>query len=144
RIPPVSSFYYLCDRLWSGETGPAMRRTSKRPNKKPKDGEKLPPKHQGMVDRLYKQAEKGRRLDNRPERSLQQVLARVVVDESAKRGLLGKPDQMGAAIDGAPLETGASPYGKRICECHIRPCDCHRRIQDGNATWGWDSFHKKW
>src|SRR5690606_29410127 len=83
-IPPVSSFYYLCDLLWSGETGPAVRCTKKRPKKKPRDGEKLPPRHQGVVDRLCKQAEKGRRFDNRPERSLQEVMARVVVDKSAK------------------------------------------------------------
>ena len=47
------------------------------------------------------------------------------------------------AGDGAPLETGASPYGKKICQCQGR-CSCQRRYSDPTATWGWDSYHERW
>ena len=145
KIAAPASFYYLCGLLWPDETGPVVRRTKKAPRKMPKsDDGKLPLKNSGVLQRLFAQAQEGRRFHLRPERFLQELMARVVVDESARRQLLGNPEQLAVSMDGSPLETGASAYGKRICTCETLRCSCPRRIEDAYANRGWDSFHKRY
>ena len=51
------------------------------------------------------------------------------------------------AGDGAPLETGASSFGKKICQCKqqgVYHCKCPRSYTDPKANWGWDSYHERW
>jgi hypothetical protein len=48
-----------------------------------------------------------------PEYLLQKVLKECAVKPSLDLGLCGDPENFVFAGDGAPLETGASPYGKK-------------------------------
>ena len=146
-IASVATIYYLRNLLWPRPCIPALRRLPKKPVRPAKRGDKLPNKHPAILGSLFDEAKNGRRFSLRPERFLQELMARVVVDTSVKKGLLGNPNSLSVAIDGAPLQTGASPYGKRICECQLAPgqrCDCPRSFEDAAANWGWDSFHKQY
>lgn len=54
---------------------------------------------------------------------------------------------MAVAGDGSPLRTGASPHGKKPCNCHSEGklhCSCPRSFTDPTANWGWDSYHEQW
>ncbi|MDR1536899.1 MAG: hypothetical protein LBU32_02690 [Clostridiales bacterium] len=47
--------------------------------------------------------------------------------------------------DGTCMQTGAFPYGRKICGCRengVYNCDCLRRFSDPNASWGWDSHNE--
>lgn len=62
-------------------------------------------------------------------------------------GLIGDPDNLAIAGDGAPLQTGANPYGKKLCDCRangIYRCTCKRSFTDPDANWGWNSYHEQW
>lgn len=149
QIPPVGSFYALTARLWPG--GPNPNRLRKpfppRSKKKPKTGQKLQPQHPGMVQKLVEAYLKGRRLQNSPERYLQRIFAECAVLPSARLGLLGNLDDLVIVGDGAPLRTGASPFGQKVCHCKdqgIFRCKCPRRYSDLQANWGWDSYHEQW
>jgi hypothetical protein len=51
---------------------------------------------------------------------------------------------MTLAGDGSPYENGGSPYGKRICRCQEKRCDCKRCFSDPEADWSWDNSHNVW
>lgn len=142
RIPGVGTFYDLLDRFWLGEK-PCRIRKARKKRTKPADGEKLPPKHPGVVERLVARLLEGRAFTCREESVLHQILAISVVRPSLKLGLLGDPKDMTIAGDGSIYETGGSPHGKKICKCEER-CDCKRRFSDPEADWGWDSYRKVW
>jgi len=143
-IPGIGSFYAFQHRVWPGYHGPRKKRRLVRPGQQLGSGEKLKERRPGVIQRLVNQALAGRRLTRRPERFLQELLASVAVLPSAALGLLGKLDQLDLALDGAPLETGAAPSGRRTCACKSRRCNCSRRYSDPEANWGWDSYHKRW
>ena len=144
KLPGVASYYDFIDRIV--DLDEKSRVKSKKPKPKKKYGkEKLPPKNPGIVKRLVNQILKGRRLNMRPERLLQDIFARVCVDRSVQLGLV--PEAVSVSGDGTCLETGASPYGIRTCECKksgVYSCDCPRKFSDPNATWGWDSHNERW
>jgi len=55
------------------------------------------------------------------------------------------PQTVDISGDGTCIETGASHYGKKVCDCmknRIFKCDCPRKFSDPNATWGWDSHNE--
>ena len=57
-------------------------------------------------------------------------------------GLIKDANQISISGDGAPVESPANPYGKKICNCSrkgIKHCKCKRRFSDPSAEWGWDS-----
>lgn len=145
-IPGVATFYDFYHRFWLGEIGPAVRRVFKPRKVKPGPDRKLPNRRQGVVGRLFEQVRKGRRLRNRPERILQELFARTLVDVSAEKGLLGDTNRLRIAGDGAPLETGARARGTRTCDCHLQGqyrCSCPRVLQDPDAGHGYDSHNKR-
>ncbi|NLY36006.1 MAG: hypothetical protein GX046_02090 [Tissierellia bacterium] len=107
----------------AGSGRPGKKRT------KPANGEKLPPKHPGVVDRLVARLLEGRVFTCREESVLHQILAISVVRPSLELGLLGDPKDMTIAGDGSIYESGGSPHGKKICKCEER-CDCKRRFSD--------------
>jgi len=142
EIPPVGAFYDFINRIVRLDERPRTKNFSNKPRKKLKKGEKLPPKHPGIVAKLVKVIKKGRRFNHRPELILQKIFA-VIVEQSVKLGLIG--ETLSISGDGTCMPTGASPYGKRICGCKdkgIYKCDCKRKFSDPNAAWGWDSHNE--
>jgi hypothetical protein len=145
-VAPVSTHHYMRNLVWPLCESPVLKSSPTKPKTPAKKEEKMPTKHPDIVDKLLKEATKGRRLDHRPERFLQQLMASVVVKPSAEMGLLGNTQALSLAIDGAPLETGASPRGNKVCTCQLVPgehCGCKRSFEDAAANWGWDNHHKQ-
>jgi len=144
QIPPIGAYYDFIHRIISIDERPRIAGTRRKPKKKLKKGEKLPPKHPGITSKLVKAAKEGRRLNHRPELILQEIFA-IIVNQSVELGLIGKT--LSVSGDGTCMPTGASPYGKRICDCKengIYKCDCRRKFSDPYATWGWDSHNERW
>jgi len=144
EIPPIGAFYDFISRIINLDERPAIKSRRRKPTKKLKKGEKLPPKHPGIVSKLVEAAKKGRRLNLRPELRLQEIFA-VIVKQSVKLGLIGST--LSVSGDGTCMPTGASSRGKRICDCKdngIYQCDCKRKFSDPNATWGWDSHNERY
>jgi hypothetical protein len=174
NMPKTSSYYDFINRVVPLKEHSELRPVKIKPKGKLKKGEKLPPKNPGVVADLVKQVlsdEKRflKRLSRRPERFLQKIFARVAVDASTSMGLI--PDSASVSVsasvsgsvsasgsvpasvsvsvsgDGTCIETGASPYGQKVCKCKdkgIYKCACDRKFSDPNATWGWDSHNERY
>lgn len=151
KTPAVGTFYDFFHRFWLEDRSrirarrQMLRPFKAKPRYKVKAGQKLTPKHPGAVSRLVNQALKGRSLKLRPERLLQQIFARCLVDRSVAFGLIPDPLALILSGDGSPLRTGNSPAGVKVCQCRekgIYRCSCHRRYPDPDATWGWDSYRE--
>ena len=143
-LPGVASYYDFINRIIPLDEKPRIKRKKKK-SKKKYGKNKMPPKHPGIVQKLVDQILDGRRFDQRPERLLQEIFAKVCVQPSIDLGLV--PDTVSISGDGTCVKTGASPYGRRTCECKengIYKCDCPRRFSDPNATWGWDSHNERY
>lgn len=148
NTPGVGTLYDFFKRLWLGNApAKVLRPPYKKRKEKLKANEKLPPDNPGTVKELVDQVLNGKSFTNGPERLLQKILIECAVKPSAKLKLLGNPLKLTLAGDGAPLETGASPFGKKVCQCKkegIYRCDCPRYYTDPSANWGWDSYHERW
>jgi len=147
-LPGVGSFYDLFNRLWL-EHAPAkvVRDPYRKKKKKLKANEKLPPDNPDTVADLVEKVLGGETFERGPERLLQKILIECAVKPSAELNLLGDIQKLTLAGDGAPLETGASSFGKKICQCKqqgIYYCKCPRSYTDPKANWGWDSYHERW
>ena len=143
-IPSIGAFYTFVDRLIKIDDKTRVKIFKNKPKAKYGKGEKMPPKHKGVVDRLVDKAIAGRNFPHRPELVLQRVFA-VVVEQSVQNGLI--PNSLIASGAGTCNITGASPYGKKICKCSQNgnyKCDCARKFSDPNATWGWDSHNERY
>jgi len=147
-ISGVGSFYDLFNRLWLAyESAKVLRAPYKKKKKKLKTNEKLSPDNPDTVADLVDRVLGGETFAHGPERLLQKILAECAVKPSAKLNLLGDTQKLTLAGDGAPLETGANPFGKKICQCKqqgIFRCSCPRYYTDAGANWGWDSYHERW
>lgn len=142
-VPGIASFYDFIDRIFPLSERPAERLPKRKPKKKLAKGEKLPPRHPGIVAKLVEKILAGRAFSQRPERTLQEIFSRVCVDESVRIGVLDPV--LTISGDGTCLSTGASPYGRKTCRCKesgIYHCDCPRRFSDPSASWGWDSHNE--
>lgn len=151
KTPAVGTFYDFFHRCWLEDRSRIrarrrmLRPLKSKPRNKVKAGQKLTPKHPGVVSRLVIRALKGRSFKSRPERLLQQIFARCLVDRSVAFGFIPDPLALLLSGDGSPLRTGNSPAGVKVCRCReqgIYHCDCHRRYPDPDATWGWDSYRE--
>ena len=146
-IPGVGTFYDFLNRLWLGdETSKVLREPLKKKSKKPKSGEKLPEEDKDRVAKLVEKVLDGYSFEG-PESLLQRILAECAVKPSLELELCGDRQKLGFAGDGAPLETGASHRGKKVCSCReqgIYNCSCPRLYTDPTANWGWDSYHDHW
>ncbi len=147
-LPGVGNFYDFFNRLWLA-TVPfnVLRHPFKKKKKKLKANEKLAPDNPETVGDLVRQVIAGKSLGDGPESLLQDILVECAVIPSADMGLLGDVHKLTLAGDGAPLETGASSYGKKVCDCKLKGiyrCSCPRYYTDVNANWGWDSYHEQW
>ncbi len=147
-FPGVASFYDLFNRLWLAHSpAKVLREPYKKKKKKLKANEKLPPDNPETVADLVERVLGGETFAYGPERLLQQILSECAVKPSAKLNLLGDTQKLTLAGDGAPLETGANPFGKKVCQCKkqgIYRCSCPRSYTDPSANWGWDSYHEHW
>ena len=140
-LPGVASYYDFINRIIKLDEKPRFKPKKRKPKKKfGKD--KMPPKRPGIVQKLVDQILRGRRLNNRPERLLQEIFARVCVQPSIDLGLV--PQSVSVSGDGTCVETGASRYGRKTCKCQNFQCDCPRKFSDPNATWGWDSHNERY
>jgi len=150
NMPQTSSYYDFINRIIPLDERPVIKSFKAKPKEKLKKGEKLPPKNPGIVEKLVNQVLTDEQhflklLSRRPERFLQRIFARVAVDSSIRTGLI--PESVSVSGDGTCIETGASPYGKKVCKCKdegIYKCDCDRKYSDPSATWGWDSHNERY
>lgn len=142
KLPGVASYYDFINRLIKLDERPRCKPKKRKPRKKIGKNKKLPPKHPGIVKSLVKAILKGRRLNYRPERLLQEIFAEIAVQPSIDLGLVQQTISISG--DGTCIKTGASPYGIKACECKDFRCDCPRRFSDPNANWGWDSHNERW
>ena len=144
-LPAVASYYDFIHRIYALDEKPVFRNPKHKPKKKLKKGEKLPPKHPNIVAKLVERILAGRRFGRRPELVLQQIFARLSVDASLHIGLLS--ESLSVSGDGTCIETGASPFGRKTCECRkngVYNCDCPRKFSDPGAAWGWDSHNERY
>jgi len=148
HTPGVGSFYDLFNRLWLAYVPVNVLRDPYKKNKrKLKANEKLPPDNPDTVADLVDRVLGGETFTPGPERLLQKILLECAVKPSTKLNLLGDTQKLTLAGDGAPLETGANPFGKKICQCKqqgIYRCTCPCKYTDPKANWGWDSSHERW
>jgi hypothetical protein len=142
----IASYYDFINRLVKLDEKPVLRAKKRKPSKSIGKGEKLPPKHPGIVARLVKRIlKKGELFPRRPERVLQKIFAEACVMPSVRLGLV--PETVSASGDGTCIKTGASPFGTKPCGCRengVYNCGCPRKFSDPNATWGWDSHNNQW
>lgn len=153
KAPSYSSYYDFIKRLWRSSHTHHIKRKLKpksfysKPRKKLKAGQKLAPKHSGVVKKLVSLTIRGKLREERPEKIFQEFLARCIVDTSAKIGILGDPGKLSIAMDGSCYNSGASHFGVKVCDCRskgIYDCKCPRRYSDPDARWGWDSYHEEY
>jgi hypothetical protein len=153
KAPSYVSYYDFINRLWLASHKEHIKRKLKpksfytKPRIKLKAGQKLPPKHSGVVAKLAFLAERGKLREERPEKIFQEFLARCIVDKSAQMGILGNVKKLSIAMDGSCYNSGASHTGVKICDCKskgIYNCKCPRRYSDPDARWGWDSYHEQY
>jgi hypothetical protein len=161
-LPGVGTFYDFIDRLTLAEKELKRKQRNRRkkfkrkPNKKLKKNEKLPLKHPQVVNKIVKRIMKN--LNTPPYLSEYRLIYKFfihsVVEHSAKLGLLGDPDNIFVSGDGTHIKTGASPYGRKDCNCPkfnlqngkkvFNRCDCPRKFSDYFAAWGWDSYREQY
>jgi len=152
-VPEVGNHYDFIDRLWLENPEVAKNQRDslhpfrRKPRKKLGKNQKQPPRHPGIIQKFVDLALEGKTFESRPEKLLQQILAKVAVIPSAEAGLLGDINNLAISGDGTCIISGGSPYGIKVCDCKskgIYNCDCHRRFSDPQARHGWDSYHEQW
>jgi len=152
KTPAVGTFYSFFHRLWlqdqsvMAERRLKLRAARPKPRGKLKSGEKLRPKHPGIVKKLVKRAILGRTFSHRPEWLIQWVFARCFVDQSVDLGLIPDPMALILSGDGTSIRSGSSPHGVKVCVCKkqgVYRCHCLRRFSDPDANWGWDSYREE-
>ncbi len=155
NIPGIGTFYDFEKRLLDFDMGQRSKRLKKKhnfnrkPRKKLKKNEKQKPKHSGIVRRLVERIlrDEDKSQPIRPDDILHRIFKKCFVIPSAQRGLLGNADNLAISGDGMVLNTGASQYGIKECDCHRRgiyTCSCPRRFSDPDANWGWDSYRERY
>lgn len=162
QTPAVSTFYLFIDRLEDGEykSGQAnqtklskLRKGKHRRNLKEEKASREKGKKQALEqadtitenlkNQLLAQANEPRPRDYLYR--LENLLMKLAVIPSAKRGLLGDLKKVIISGDGSALETGANCYGSPTCDCRqkgIYKCEHDRFYRDQTANWGWDSYRE--
>ena len=143
EIPSIATFYSFVERITGPETKPQVRKFIRKPKNKLKQGEKLPPKHPNITQKLKGKLLKGHRFNDPVADILNEILS-LSVRQSIELELV--KTSLNVSGDGTCIPTGASHYGKKLCECKSNGCyncDCPRKFSDPTATWGWDSHNEK-
>jgi hypothetical protein len=113
KIPGVGAYYDFLDRFWLAAKPGKVKKFKRKPKKKLKAGEKLPPKHPKIVKMIVKYLLRGRKFESKPEKILHRILSVAVVLPSAKRGLLGDPERLAISGDGSLYATGGVSLRKK-------------------------------
>ena len=153
-LPPLGSYYDIIDRFWlepesiEGLGRNDLSHRKIKPSKKsaPGKGNKLPPKHPGIVNKVCQWVDKDRRIPWNYEKTLQEIFSVLAVQQSVKCGLIPEEGII-ASGDGSCLHVHASSYGHKRCDCpndRSNPCNCPRHFSDPGASWGWDSDLGVW
>lgn len=74
------------------------------------------------------------------EKMVNDILELCCINESQRRKLLDKQD-LNISGDGSKISTHSCRYGKKVCKCSSRHCDCPRFYNDKDASIGYDSYH---
>ena len=151
-IPGVGTFYDFMDRLIRKDRilhKSSLRRSRRKPKSKQKKNQKMDSPSTTLSERLVNRIIKysHSKLPDSIESSLNQILKELFVLPSINMKLLGNPEKFNIAGDGTCMPTHASHYGKKICDCVLKPwehCKCDRKLSDPSATWGWDSYNERY
>lgn len=149
-IPGVGTFYDFMKKLirYDKKLHKTKHKKFKRkPKKKQKKNQKANEPKSTLTERLVKRVLKydNVKLPDTIESTLNLILKEVFVLPSLASGLLGNINEFNVAADGTLVWTSGSPYGKKVCDCKLKPgekCNCRRKFTDPDAAWGWDSFHE--
>ena len=161
-VPGVGTFYDFIDRLTLADKNLKRQQRNRRkkfnrkPSKKMRKNEKLPLRHPDIVNKIVKKIIKN--LDQPPYlgnyRLIYQFFIHCVVEHSAQLALIGDTHNIVVSGDGTLIKTGASHYGKKVCNCRkfkiengkkvFNRCDCPRQFSDYFAAWGWDSYREQY
>ncbi len=145
-LPAIGTVYAFLRRLYPEKTRRvgAWRLPSGRRRLHLKTGQKMPPRHPGAVARVARrvarEAQRPSRLPS-PSDCWDELLARTTV-ESVERQIL--PPTWHIAPDGTPIESGASSFSKKTCQCPGTSCQCRRWFSDPVALPGWDSHRHRY
>jgi hypothetical protein len=140
-FPGASTHRDFMTRLWTYGKPKRIRIKFSKPTGK-HGKKKLPPKNPGIIKKLVDKALDGETFKYIPERLYQAIFMKTAVIPSAELGLLGNVNKLIVSGDGTCINSNASPYGRRICECEGK-CSCHRSYSDPDAKFGWDSYHER-
>jgi hypothetical protein len=149
-IPGVGTFYDFMDRLIRKDRilyKSKLRKSKRKPKKKQKKNKKMDSSKPGVVNRLVDRVLKYNnfKLPDNLETTLNHILKEVLVMPSLSMGILGDINKFNTVGDGTCMPTNASPHGKKVCNCKLKPgehCDCPRLFSDPTASWGWDSYNE--
>lgn len=141
-FPGASTHRDFYNRLWIMDKPTHLKHFHSKPLKK-HGNNKLPPKHPGIVKILVDKALSGKVFSAIPERLYQALFMKTAVIPSANMGLFGDNNNLVISADGTCIQSHASPFGKKVCDC-TQKCDCPRYFSDPLAKWGWDSYHEHW
>jgi hypothetical protein len=147
-IPGVGTFYDFMDRLIRQDKilhKSKLRKRRRKPKSKQRKNHKMDSPKTTLTERLVKRIMKysSNKLPDFIESNLNNILRQMFVLPSLYRGLLGDINNFDVAGDGTCMPTHASHFGKKVCECKLKPgeqCNCKRYFKDPSASWGWDSF----
>jgi len=160
KTPSAGAFYQFIDRLEDGGyqkpcdhyiKPSRLRKIKILRNLKDEKAQRKAQKESDMAEydsatKKLKEQLKAKEEQPRPDdllKRLEDIFIQCAVIPSAQRGLLGDTESLDICGDGSPLPTGASSYGKPVCNCRdqgIYNCDCDRYYTDATADWGYDSY----
>lgn len=154
EIPSVGALYQFIDRTlklpqYCKER--QIRKKRKRLSRKQKqqlkeDKIKVTKRHVGIVAKLEKRfrriAENNHLVYIPPEEAIANaILEECCLTESQRRGLLDK-NHLNVSGDGTKLSVHGNRYGKKLCNCEDRSCDCKRYYNAPDASVGYDSHRE--
>lgn len=143
-VPAVATFYTFLGRLYpepNRRRGCRRRPSGRRLNLKP--GQKMPPRREGAIGRVARRVE--REAKRPPRQRITQAwdhLLKIAALESVGRGVL--PTTWDLAFDATPIESGAHSFGRKICACESKRCQCLRYFSDPMALLGRDSYRNRY
>jgi len=151
-IPSTGCLYQFIDRLMQLPTYCKQnqirfkrKRLSKAKKQQLKDDKhKVTKRHVGIVAKL---AKRFRRIKTNGEEVYvphDEAIANAILDccclsESQRRGLVDKK-HLFVAGDGTKLPVHGNSYGKKVCNCDSKTCDCKRYYNAPDASIGYDAY----
>ena len=151
-VPSVGCLYQFISRLMrlprfckAHQIRFKRKRLSKTQKQQLKDDKtKVTKRHVGIVAKLAKRF--GRIDANAQEVYVphDEAIANAILEvcclsESQRRGLLDK-NHLFVAGDGTKLPVHGNSYGKRVCNCDSKNCDCKRYYNAPDASIGYDAY----